>query len=98
MVARDRGMTPESVQITNGSLDVDFARSTFTTALTAAGPVLGSALVQASGGIDGAGAMRSTAGNASVVGGLNGDGYKAGLAFRREVPGGVLQGITLWGR
>ena len=98
VVARDRGMTLENVQITNGSLDVDFARSTFTTAMTAAGPVLGSALVQASGGIDGAGAMRSTAGNASVVGGLNGDGYKAGLAFRREVPGGVLQGITLWGR
>jgi hypothetical protein len=98
VVTRDRGLSLENVKIAAGSLEVDFARSTFATSLTATGPVLGAALVQASGAIDAAGGMRSTAGNASVVGGFNGDAHKAGVAFRREVPGGVLQGISLWGR
>jgi hypothetical protein len=97
-VLRDRGLSLENVQITEGSLNVDFARATFATSLTATGPVLGAALVQATGSVDALGAMRSAAGNASVVGGFNGDAHKAGLAFRREVPGGILQGVTLWGR
>lgn len=92
------GNEVEAVQIDKGTLSVDFARSTFATEITATGPRMGTAQVQASGGIDASGAMRSSAGNASMVGGFNGDGHKAGLAFRRDVSGGVLQGVTLWGR
>jgi hypothetical protein len=97
-VLRDGGYRAENVQITEGSLAVDFARATFASSLTAVGPVLGSALVQAAGTVDAAGGMRSTAGNALMVGGFNGDGHKAGLSFSRDVPGGVLQGISQWNR
>ena len=97
-VVRDAGHRLETVQVTRGTLEVDFNRAVFATDLTATGPVLGAAVVQATGTIDATGAMRSSAGNAFVAGGLNGNGQEAGLLFRREVPGGVLQGVTLWGR
>ena len=97
-VVRDAGRELEPVSITEGSLSVDFVRSTFATSLTTAGPKLGTATIQANGGVDALGSMRSSSGNAMVTGGLNADGHKAGLLFRRDVPGGVLQGVTLWGR
>lgn len=97
-VARDLGRETEPVQITNGSLSVDFSKSSFSTEITTTGPKLGTAVVQAVGRVDALGGMQSASGNANVVGGLNGDGYKAGLAFRRDVPGGTLLGVTLWGR
>lgn len=97
-VARDAGKRLEAVQVTRGTLEVDFNRSAFATDITATGPVLGAAVVQATGTIDATGALRSDVGNAYVVGGFSGNGQTAGLLFRREVPGGVLQGVTLWGR
>ncbi len=97
-VLRDSGYQLENLQITEGSLAVDFARATFASSLTAVGPQLGTSQIQATGAIDATGAMRSTAGNSFMLGGLNGDGHKAGLSFRREVPGGVLLGVSQWNR
>lgn len=97
-VVRNAGFEVEPVQVSNARLDVDFARSSFATSLTASGPKLGTAKVEAAGAIDSLGAMRSAAGNASVQGGFNGDGYKAGLSFRSIVPGGTLLGVTQWSR
>jgi hypothetical protein len=97
-VSRDGGLSSETVRITDGSLAVDFARATFSSSLTAVGPILGTSQAQAIGTIDAVGAMQSTAGNAVMAGGFNGDGRKAGLSFYREVPGGVLQGISQWTR
>jgi len=97
-VLRDSGYQLENLQITEGSLAVDFARATFASSLTAVGPQLGTSQIQATGAIDATGAMRSTAGNSLMLGGFNGDGHKAGLSFRRDVPGGVLLGISQWNR
>lgn len=97
-VVRDAGFELEPVQISGARLDVDFARSSFATSLKASGPKLGSARVEAAGVIDAAGTMRSATGNASVHGGFNGDGHKAGLSFRSVVPGGTLLGVTQWAR
>ena len=97
-VIRDEGKTFEAVQLNAASLGVDFTRSTFTTSVQVTGPQLGVSTVNAAGAISPAGMFQATSGNASLQGGLSANGREAGYAFQKGVTGGVLSGVTLWGR
>lgn len=97
-VIRDNGSAFEAVHLDAASLSVDFTRATFATRLQVTGPQLGVDTVQAAGGITSAGMFQATSGNSSLQGGLSANGREAGYAFQKSVDGGVLSGITLWGR
>lgn len=93
-----RGKEKESVSINAAELGVNFDKSSFTTRLEVQGAQLGSDVVQAAGNITRAGLLQATSGNSTLQGGLSADGREAGYLFQKNVPTGVLQGVTLWGR
>lgn len=88
----------ESVAVNEGTLRVDFSRSTFATRLGLSSKTLGSDAVIANGTITTSGVMQATTSNAAITGALSLDGREAGYAFDKAVPAGTLRGATLWGR
>ena len=88
----------ETVNVHQGSLNVDFTRATFATLLALSSPTLGGDFVSASGTVASNGALKSTEGNASVGGVLSLDGRDAAYAFEKAHAAGTLRGVTLWGR
>lgn len=88
----------ENVNVHNGALSVDFARSTFATRLDVSNPRIGADNISASGTVLPTGALRADVSNAAIAGGLSADGREAGYAFEKTLNNGVLRGITLWGR
>ena len=88
----------EAVAVTGGSLQIDFSRSLFQTALALQGNSIGSQSINASGTIAASGAMLGTQGDATVSGAITPDGTEAGYFFQKVLPEGALRGITLWGR
>ena len=97
-VIRDNGSAFERVSLDAATLSVDFTRATFATRLQVTGPQLGVDTVQAAGGITSTGLFQATSGNSNLQGGLSANGREAGYAFQKGVDGGVLSGVTLWGR
>jgi hypothetical protein len=88
----------ETVNVHQGSLNVDFTRATFATLLALSSPTLGGDFVSASGTVASNGALKSTEGNANVGGVLSLDGRDAAYAFEKAHAAGTLRGVTLWGR
>jgi hypothetical protein len=88
----------ETVQVLGGTLDVDFARSSFVTQLQMEASRSGAQTVSASGGVTSDGSFRAVSSSGLVQGGFNLDGTQAGYQFQKAVPNGVLTGTTLWGR
>ena len=88
----------ENVNVHNGALTVDFARSTFATRLDISNPTMGADNISASGSVLPTGALHADVSNAAIAGGLSSDGREAGYAFEKTISNGVLRGITLWGR
>lgn len=86
------------VDVTGGTLAVNFVNNTFNTSLNLASPMIGSTQVAAQGVISNTGAFSSTSGNASVAGGFNRNATRAGYLFEKSVPQGAISGVTLWGR
>ena len=97
-VIRNNGSTFEPVQLNGATLSVDFTQASFATRLQVTGPQLGQDTVQAAGSISSTGVFQAHSGNSALQGGLSGNGREAGYAFQKGVPGGVLSGVTLWGR
>ena len=97
-VIRDNGTSFEPVLLNGAALSIDFTQATFATRLQVAGPQLGQDTVQAAGTISSSGVFQASSGNSALQGGLSGNGREAGYAFQKGVPGGVLSGVTLWGR
>lgn len=97
-VVRSEGGVFEPVRIDNAALSVDFNKATFSTELQMSGPWIGSDTVRAAGQVSSTGIFQATTGNASLQGGVAGNGREAGFAFQKGVPAGILQGVTLWGR
>lgn len=97
-VIRDNGSTFEAFKLDAASLSVDFTRATFATRLLVTGPQLGADTVHAAGSISSTGLFQANSGNSNLQGGLGANGREAGYAFQKGVDGGVLSGITLWGR
>ena len=94
----DGALNAQAARIDNGSLSVDFTRSTFATQLNVSGPALGVESVRATGVVLSSGVMQSRTGDAFVAGALSNDRKEAGYFFEKAVPSGSLTGITLWGR
>ena len=88
----------EAAKVDNGTLAVDFSRSTFATQLGVSSPTLGADSVVASGSIGKDGVMRTTSANATVLGATTLDGKEAGYLFEKNMVSGALRGVTLWGR
>ena len=92
------GQSIETVAITGGSLNLDFARSLFSTTLHLSGTRLGQESLVAGGAVSRAGQFYSSNGNQLVAGALTPDAKQAGYLFEKRVSPGVVRGITLWGR
>jgi len=92
------GQSIETVAITGGSLNLDFARSLFSTKLQLLGAKLGPESLAAEGTVSRTGQFYSTNGNQLVAGAVTPDGKQAGYLFEKRVSPGVVRGITLWGR
>lgn len=95
----DRGIeTIEAAQVFGGTLNVDFARSTFATQLTVINARIGTESVVSNGIIKSNGLLQTQGGNAFAAGALSLDGKEAGYFFAKPVAAGELTGITQWGR
>ena len=88
----------ETVQVTNPTLSVDFARSTFSTQLQLSSTSLGQETFNASGVIGANGVFTSAASGQSLAGAFSMDGRQAGYLFSKNVTRGSVGGLTLWGR
>lgn len=97
-LALAEGRILEPVQVTGGTLAVDFNRSTFDTRLNLTSATMGADVVIANGLVRSNGVMASQAGNAFVGGALSLDGKEAGYFFEKAVAAGNVTGLTLWGR
>jgi hypothetical protein len=92
------GLPSESVNVNDGTLSVDFTRSTFATRLALSSQTIGRDAIVASGSITPSGVLQATNSNAAINGALSLDGKEAGYAFVKAVATGNLRGVTLWGR
>jgi hypothetical protein len=92
------GQSIETVAITGGRLNLDFARLLFSTTLNLSGTRLGQESLVADGTVSRTGQFYSANGNQLVAGAVTPDGKQAGYLFEKRVTPGVLRGITLWGR
>ena len=92
------GKPRESVSVNDGTLSVDFTRSTFATRLGLSSKTIGNEAVVASGVVTPSGLMQAVVTNAAINGALTLDAKEAGYAFEKALPSGALTGVTLWGR
>jgi len=100
LIWSDRGTdVSDAVRVEKASLSVDFARSTYATALSLASARIGSDSLVSSGVVSSAGLLQQQSGNAFVAGAMSLDGKEAGYFFEKSLGAtGQLRGITLWGR
>ena len=100
LIWSDRGTdVSDAVRVEKASLSVDFARSTYATALSVASARMGSESLVSSGVVSSAGLLQQQSGNAFVAGAMSLDGKEAGYFFEKSLGAtGQLRGITLWGR
>ncbi len=92
------GQPIETVAVTGGTLNLDFARLLFSTTLNLSGVKLGQDTIQSSGSISRSGLFYSAQSDQLVAGAVSPDGRQAGYLFEKRVEPGLLRGITLWGR
>lgn len=85
-------------KVVGGGLHVDFARRRFDTELTLSHALTGEVGLSSEGVIRENGIFGVTAGGTRVSGAVSFDGAEAGYLFDKQVPGGVFNGTTLWGR
>ena len=88
----------EPVQVGSGTLNVDFAKSTYATQLNVSNTRIGADVVTSNGIVKPNGVLQTQGGNAFTSGALSLDGKEAGYFFLKAVPAGQLSGITQWGR
>ena len=99
LVRTDRGVDfVEPVQVGGGTLNVDFAKSTFATQLSVSNARIGAESIVSNGVIKPNGILQSQGGNAFTSGALSLNGKEAGYFFSRAITAGQLSGITQWGR
>lgn len=95
----------EAANINSGTLNVDFAKSSFSTQLNISSASLGTDVVSVNGGVNSAQSLFSgssgvygATGYTTLTGALSTDGKEAGYLFSKQVSQGTLNGYTLWGR
>jgi len=92
------GRPSEAVSVANGSLEVDFARSTFATSLDLTSPSLGQVPFSAAGRITPEGYFVARGDGQHLAGAFSMDGREAGYLFNKVLPSGQVSGLTLWRR
>ena len=88
----------ELAQVNNGWFSVDFNRREFVTGLQMSHTDVGTVLLQSSGDIRANDYFSAQQSDSRVAGALSSDGREVGYLFDRNVPQGILSGITLWKR
>lgn len=92
------GAQVQPAQVLGGSLTLDFAARQFSTALNLTSAVTGPASLQAAGFLREDGLFNSRSSTQAVAGAVALDARTAGYLFEKAAAGGMLSGITLWGR
>ncbi|WP_280188468.1 FecR family protein [Delftia sp. PS-11] len=88
----------QAASVLGGSLTLDFASRQFNTLLQLTSAATGNVGLQAGGEITQQGAFYSYGTGQSLAGAVALDAKSAGYTFEKSVTGGMLNGITLWGR
>lgn len=97
VIAGDGNYSP--VNISGGSLSIDFGERQFDTSLSVNSSYTGSLALNASGTVDSLGMFRSDTGNMEVYGGLSAAGEQAGYLFNHALSENLsIQGATQWQR
>ena len=91
------GVSYEPVAVTNGKLNVDFARATYETSLALSGS-FGDTRYTQSGVIGSTGTFIDTSKSQSIAGAFSLDSKQAAYQFEKDAGSGKVSGITLWGR
>ncbi len=92
------GAQVQPAQVLGGSLTLDFAARQFSTALNLTSAATGPASLQAAGFLREDGLFNSRSSTQAVAGAVALDARTAGYLFEKAAAGGMLSGITLWGR
>ena len=92
------GAQVQPAQVLGGSLTLDFAARQFSTALNLTSAATGPAGLQAAGFLREDGLFNSRSSTQAVAGAVALDAQTAGYLFEKAAAGGMLSGITLWGR
>ncbi len=89
----------QAASATGGTLGINFAESRFNTQLGLTSAATGPVSLQATGSVTANGYFFSTPGSPNpVAGAVAQDLHRAGYLFQLPLQGGVLTGLTLWGR
>lgn len=91
------GIAYQPVAVSDGKLNVDFARATYATSLALSGG-FGQTQFASAGKIAQNGVMIDTTATQALAGAFSFDGKQAGYQFEKNVANGTVSGITLWGR
>ena len=92
------GAQVQPAQVLGGSLTLDFAARQFSTVLNLTSAATGPASLQAAGFLREDGLFNSRSSTQAVAGAVALDARTAGYLFEKAAAGGMLSGITLWGR
>ena len=92
------GAQVQPAQVLGGSLTLDFAARQFSTALNLTSAATGPASLQAAGFLREDGLFNSRSSTQAVAGAVALDARTTGYLFEKAAAGGMLSGITLWGR
>ncbi len=85
-----------AMQVAGGSLDIDFDRSEFATALDLSHSLTGNVGFAANGSISEGGYFNSRNASQRIAGAVSTDGQEAGYFFEQQLLEGGIQGLTLW--
>lgn len=90
--------TVQAANIQQASLNVDFSRANYTTRLDVSSSATGLEIIAVQGAIKPNGTFITQQGGTLLTGGFSANGQEAGYSFDKVLPGGLLHGLTLWGR
>ena len=85
-----------AMAVNDGSLDIDFQKNAFFTALTLNHELTGQVDFSASGRIIDGGFLRAIEETQRVAGAVSYDGAEAGYLFEKQLENGIVSGLTLW--
>lgn len=91
------GVAYQPVAVSDGKLEVDFAKATYATTLGLSG-AFGQTQFASAGKIAQNGLFVDSSAGQAIAGAFSFDGKQAGYQFEKSVAAGTVSGLTLWGR
>ena len=86
-----------AMSVDGGSLDINFQQNTFNTTLDLSAEAIGQVSFFSEGKLADGGFLRAIEATQRVAGAVSFDGSEAGYLFEKQIFGGLLSGLTLWG-